>query len=201
MQTHTIKLNDEDALAAAKVEWKEYCKVLKENTIDDKEYMRYYKTLKNSLYYLSKGKMILDLTESMRLAGLNEKGQPRLAIVRADAPKCYFDWNYGTARFAAKSWGNSKSELFSFDRAVFGVTNRPNTDDVSAPTPKIPARFLPKNGLWNYFILWEVDEWTLESPKDPMLLKPLTGSDNLFVVLAHWELTELERSVLRGMVR
>ena len=111
MQTQTFQLNDEEALAAAKVEWKEYCKgVLQQNVIDDKEYMKYYKTLKNSLYYLSKGKMILDLQASFKLAGLNEEGEPRVAIVRADKPKCFFKWNYGTAQLRAKEWSPSKSE-------------------------------------------------------------------------------------------
>jgi len=202
MQTHTIQYTDEEALALAKIEWKEYCKLLRENTIDDKEYLKYYKTLKNSLYYLSKGKMILDLAESFKLAGLNEKGEPRLAIVRADASTCFFKWWWGEAHFRARMWNPTKTEKFSFPGSIFGVSNDPNWAKwISAPVPKIPAKFHPGAKLSNYFILWEVDEWLPEPPRDPMLLKPLTGSSNLFVVLAHWDLTELERSVLREMVR
>lgn len=42
-------------------------------------------------------------------------------------------------------------------------------------------------------ILWEAT-WSRIAPKDPALLKDIGGG--LYVVLAIWDLTELERSVL-----
>ena len=53
--------------------------------------------------------------------------------------------------------------------------------------------------LENYHVLWEVEEWyerrVIEPPIDPFLLKHIGGT--LYAVLAEWDLTELERSVLR----
>jgi hypothetical protein len=61
--------------------------------------------------------------------------------------------------------------------------------------PKIPASLRPKGDLNKYYILWEVEKWQAV-PKDPYLLKRLTK--NMFVILAGWDLTELERSVIAG---
>jgi hypothetical protein len=68
----------------------------------------------------------------------------------------------------------------------------------STLTPIIPPALRPKHNLANYKTLWEVEAWKLEPPRDPMLLKPLGGM--LYAVLATWDLTELERAVLRGRV-
>jgi hypothetical protein len=61
-----------------------------------------------------------------------------------------------------------------------------------ALVPLIPPWARPKAKLSNYHILWEAD-WT-DVPVDPALLKHLGGP--LYVVLAVWDLTEVERSVL-----
>jgi hypothetical protein len=58
--------------------------------------------------------------------------------------------------------------------------------------PIIPAPIRPTRRLDQYHILWEAD-WQA-APTDPILLQKLTG--NLFVILAAWDLTELERAVL-----
>jgi len=51
--------------------------------------------------------------------------------------------------------------------------------------------------LSNYYILWESKEWEdLPETKDPFLLKRL--SENLFVILGSWDLTDLEQSIIRG---
>jgi hypothetical protein len=67
----------------------------------------------------------------------------------------------------------------------------------TANVPIIPAKHLPKNKLDKYFILWEVKKWgrIAEPKRDPLLLKRLTK--NLFVVIASWNLTELESKILR----
>lgn len=45
------------------------------------------------------------------------------------------------------------------------------------------------------FILWEVDRWIPEPPRDPFLLKHIGAG--LYAILAAWELTEIERAVMR----
>jgi hypothetical protein len=67
--------------------------------------------------------------------------------------------------------------------------------------PIIPAKImnpLRSHKLENYHILWEVDAWKPIPPRDPMLLKRITP--NMFCVLATWNLTELERAVIRGRI-
>ena len=49
--------------------------------------------------------------------------------------------------------------------------------------------------LDRYFILWEAD-WQRRAPVDPALLRPVGG--DLYVVVATWDLTDLERAVLNG---
>jgi len=44
----------------------------------------------------------------------------------------------------------------------------------------------------------EVEKWKPLPPKDPILLKRLTP--NLFGVLATWDLTNLERAIIRGRI-
>ena len=61
-----------------------------------------------------------------------------------------------------------------------------------AIVPIVPPQFRPAGSLKRYFILWEAD-WE-EVPRDPMLLRYLGG--DLFAVLAVWDLTEIERTVL-----
>ena len=65
--------------------------------------------------------------------------------------------------------------------------------------PLIPPRFRPSNNdLHRYHILWDVQgAWEAEPPKDPFLLSRIHG--DLFAVLAVWDLTELERAVLKGI--
>lgn len=198
----------EQAQEEAKVEWKEYCKAIRENVPDDAEYMKYYKSIKNALYYLSQGKHILDLNESMKAAGLNDKGWPRLAICKAHMSKVFFEWDWNTGgTFSERyrpvgEWWDMTRNRFVLPFSAWGIKKSPHNDSaVSTVVPKVPAQFLPKYPLDNYFILWEVEEWTLEPPKDPMLLKQIRGNKNLFAVLAVWDLTKLERAVLRGAVR
>ena len=200
----------EQAAEEAKVEWKEYCKAIRENIPNDAEYMRYYKSIKNALYHLSQGKHIIDINASMKAAGVNDKGWPKLAICKASMKKVFFIWErdwstderygqyYERYRRKGEDW-DSERNTYKVSESAWGDIQRADRDRrVSTVVPKVPAQFMPKNGLANYHILWEVDEWTPEPPKDPMLLKQIRGSKNLFAVLAVWELTKLERAVLRG---
>ena len=69
-------------------------------------------------------------------------------------------------------------------------------DDGLAIVPIVPLHLRPKFNLSNYSILWEAD-WTAV-PHDPLLLRQLKG--DLWIVLAAWDLTEVERAVLSQRV-
>lgn len=58
------------------------------------------------------------------------------------------------------------------------------------------VKLLPPYMGSDYYILWEVDEWKKVPPVDPYLLRRITS--NFFVVLAGWNLTELERAAMAG---
>ena len=68
---------------------------------------------------------------------------------------------------------------------------------IKTKVPIIPVEILPDGDLKNYYILWEASEWEeLPETKDPILLKRI--SENLFVILGVWDLTELEQSIISG---
>jgi hypothetical protein len=60
--------------------------------------------------------------------------------------------------------------------------------------PPIPPRFRPE-ALDDYFTLFEA-EWQPMPPVDPILLKRI--GQTMFVIVAQWNLTAVERAVLEG---
>lgn len=158
-----------------------------------------YEALKNGYRELLKGRQVIDIVSTMKNAGVDQLNRPRLAIVRADAKLCWFRWRRVRGQ---KDWT---------DRPIFSMTNEfqsPKTQSVVFPrntfaaqpkstlravVPTIPPSLLPGGKLSRYHILWEA-EWE-SIPVDPMLLRHLGKS--LYVVLAAWDLTPLERAVLR----
>jgi hypothetical protein len=56
----------------------------------------------------------------------------------------------------------------------------------------------PRRGLENYNVLWEA-VWQPAPPVDPMLLRRI-GEADLWVVVAAWELTEVERAALAARI-
>ena len=160
----------------------------------DAALMRGYKTL-------AKGKRVIDLAHVMKEAGLDEQGRPHLAICRADAEKCRIEgWENGGLRFWMNETGHDR-ESRRFVQLPLGTFSWPQGFTIwklrnwSAIVPTIPPRYRPVSTLSNFHVLWEAT-WQAEPPKDPMLLRRLDGM--LFAVLAVWDLTELERAVLRG---
>jgi hypothetical protein len=178
-----------------------------------------------SLYaHMKHGGKVIDLWEGMKLAGLNKDGDPKLAICRADSPRVQFYRKFRQAWINnnyvdAESDGgifksmhrqtNGHHTYFEDDvkipKGFFPVwskdaqTNKFIHRDVETITPIIPAKILNplrSHKIENYHILWEVDEWKPIPPRDPILLKRITP--NMFLVLATWDLTELERAVIRG---
>lgn len=77
-------------------------------------------------------------------------------------------------------------------------------DPVKAAVPIVPPEHRPgDSALSQYCILWEVEKWEAlpqppRPPGDPMLLKPLAQT-GLYAVMAHWDLTEIEKMVLGAM--
>lgn len=154
---------------------------------------------------LAKGRQVLDVGAAMRRAGLRADGYPNLAICRAHLAQCYCHMGYeGDVTFSgtASTWRGDRSpkaERVEFPRGTFDTTPKRKGDTVSTLVPIIPPALRPKRKLEGFHTLWEVESWTLDPPRDPLLLRHLGG--DLYAVLAVWDLTALERAVLAGRAR
>ncbi|HEY0545292.1 MAG TPA: hypothetical protein VGC91_07960 [Pyrinomonadaceae bacterium] len=74
----------------------------------------------------------------------------------------------------------------------------------ASPVPLIPFHLRPKDDLSKYFILWDVAEWREvyyppRAPHDPLLLERIAHP--IYVVVAQWDLTELEQRILESFRR
>jgi len=200
----------------AEEEFQALKQAFKQNQSLKKEEMR--KDLLKVYGHLHHGKKIIDIYESFKKVGLNKDGDPKLAICRADAKRCFcYKFKDGSALFAnqrgitapRKIFGDIKLPPATFQyvplKPEIPLGNWQNDikgdKNILALVPIIPAKILVNEVsvlLKNYHILWEVEEWKPLPPKDPILLKRLTP--NLFGVLATWDLTNLERAIIRGRI-
>ena len=162
-----------------------------------------------SLYAaISRGARVLNLPGAFRQTGLNELGQPRLAIARADMETLSFAPNAGPGRWSPdrvdggglffKSPYNERATKtqVALPRGTFAQESL-TKKYLRSPVPHVPPDVRSKRaGLHNFHILFEVQKWE-EYPVDPFLLRRVAG--HLYVVEAEWELTELEASLLDSM--
>jgi hypothetical protein len=151
----------------------------------------------------SKGLAVLDLHQVMATAGLFENGLPKLAICKADMESCGVRMETsGAAIFHDPSrgpWLRSRRKVSlppgTFPTFTWNDRQRTMRDRATAMVPTVPPALRPKAQLGGFFILWEA-VWEPAPPVDPLLLKHLGGV--LYAVLAAWDLTPIERAVLRG---
>ena len=166
--------------------------VRQHNRIEDAELMRGFRAL-------SKGSKLIDVHDAMKFAGLNEKKQPKLAICRADATHCWWrGWSNGRSVFSMNDmsdwrWRATIRRSILIPKGTFEDSSFDSQKVHRAIVPSIPPRLRPKIAYFNLHILWEAEWETV--PTDPMLLRHLGGA--LYVVLACWDLTDLEKAVLK----
>lgn len=177
----------------AKEEFEAYRAAVKErHNAEDEAIMRGYKEL-------AAGRQVLNLHDVMRSVGVDEKNQPKLAICRSDAKWCFYDRYNEQPTFCVNDWWYrtmARTKYVQLPRQMFpALIGKTWGQKLQAMVPPIPPGLRPKFNLANYHTLWEA-EWQRVPPVDPMLLKHLGGA--LYAVLAAWDLTELERSVLAG---
>lgn len=191
----------------AKVEWKKYCKLLKKRKDE------HLKILRASMYFAKQGKSLINVYEAIKKAGLNSKKEPRLAIARADIKEVHFNkQDTGSGSFCMEDGWNrrgwntdvnlpQKAFKINWERLLKndGTPSWEIKDKkIVTKVPIIPVDLMPEGKLKNYYILWEVKEWQqLPQPKDPFLLKRI--SENMFVILGTWDITELERAIINGL--
>jgi hypothetical protein len=174
--------------------WKEYSKASKayKDPI--------YKDLQKVYNQVKNGQKVIDISKVIAKGGtLN--GKPRLAISPIHAKKvfCRF-WQNGDVTYQPDNkWGRRVNK---FDVAIkeclpawAGIDSWAQLN-LEAPVPPVPPRFIPKIITDDYYILWEVDVWKMVPPTDPYLLRRITKT--MFVVLAGWDLTDIEKSAMAG---
>ena len=159
---------------------------------------------------LRKGKIVIKAIESIKQAGLNRDFLPRLALAPATAKACHLRRNVSGAIIMSPSpdfWRTTRKQLvmrentFRFPANSFpmGFNERHRShSEHKAAMPMIPSHLRPKRGLQNYHVLWEA-QWEPLPPLDPYLLRRI-GQADLWLVVAHWDLTAVERAALSTRV-
>jgi len=185
MKPPTIKMPLEQAKALLK-EYRDHCRD-DQGSPQDKDLIDGYRAL-------SKGRALLNIDEVAASLDLTELGLPNFAICRADAEVCYLRVSGGECLMSLDPGGwwdgrkHRRQITFRDKRLESRVTV------FEAAVPSVPPRFRPSN-LARYHLLWDAD-WQ-QAPDDPILLRRI-GRSRLFAVMATWDLTPLEQSILRG---
>lgn len=155
-----------------------------------------------SIYkHIAAGRTVIRALESIRAAGCNEQGLPRLAICPAHLAECWYQqWAAGSEMGNVTFGKRNSNRRDKKDVVRMPWPNVPRTRQWAycATVPLIPVHLRPKHALHNYHILWEA-EWTKRYPVDPYLLKRFGG--DAWLVLAAWDLTEVERAVMSSRLQ
>lgn len=191
MTVTTITMDQEKA----RQEYLKYRSSIRERmTNEDIATMRGYKAL-------AKGYALLDLVQAFQQVGLDHQARPRFAIARAHWKRVYLVGHQdGSAEFHSKrdTYNSKVDERMYIPQGTFpeaiGKHNASSPDNF-ALVPLVPVFLHPTFPLKNYHVAWE-PEWQERPPSDPMLCKHLSGM--LFTVIATWDLTGLEKAILRG---
>jgi len=147
---------------------------------------------------LALGHQVIDLQRVIREGGEDDQGRPRLAIARADETTIHMSrWRDGSLVFMSVAQRTDHADPrtlrnIRLPAGTLPVLQSPSSVSADAIVPTIPPRYRPAQPD-RYHILWEA-EWQRVPPRDPALLRAL--GDGLYVVLATWDLTDLERAVL-----
>lgn len=163
---------------------------------------------------ISKGQVVIQALDSIKRAGLNEKGLPKLAIAGATASECVLRrerngaaemtwhpqaWRFRSGRYVQRFPAGSFAFPFdSFPALRLGGQGREWATTHAAQVPLIPVHLRPRQALDQYHILFEA-EWEPIPPRDPYLLRRI-GKADLWLVVAAWDLTDVERAALATRV-
>jgi hypothetical protein len=197
MKVTTIAVSRDDA--AAKIQ--QYRAIPDHlRTDDDRALLRMYRLI------LKGEARVLNLHAAFHETGLNDHGQPKLAIARADWRTAVFHPNINRPHRSGFGGGMFTETRRLDPRLRANLVNLPpgtfndqqlTRKTLRSPVPHIPPQHRPRSSyLRNFYILFEVECWE-EYPVDPFLLKHIHGA--LYSVMAEWELTPLEASLLTAL--
>lgn len=193
----------------------------------DSEYAR----IREAYEAAADGKPLLVLSQVMEQAPRDSKARPHLAICRADqrqvevrvglnsdtfsiagqvhwrtrdrettvrraTPQEFTKYRTERRRTVVEQYG----EQYARDNAWYWQTDPSGFALVPITPPDVKAG----HDLSRRFVLWEVDAWADEAiravpDRDPYLLERI--ADDLFAVVAEWDLTPLEQAIMRDRAR
>lgn len=210
MEVATVQMSQEEARKKLQA-----CRSQLHKRADDE-----YKALEKGYAALAVGTPLIDVEIALRDCPVDEIGRPRLAIARADRKQVRVDWPiksqwcsfHAATDYRFDERWPTLTVSYNLGREHGHKAIRPYLSDGKAwPTdiegyalvPMVPPDHRPNGALRRYHILWEVEKWSemrhrTEPDRDPYLLELLGGS--LYRVVAEWDLTDLERAVMRGRV-
>jgi len=181
---------------AAKAKYLEYREGLKKRNDPA------YKDLKQLYRQLYLGKKIIDIFDVIQKGGVHENFHPKLAVTKADAKtvECRYEQN-GNIVFRNNGQWSKKTQWIDLKNCLpeYKMNNAWDSLNLKAPVPIIPPSVLPAKLTDDYYILWEVDKWQMVPPVDPWLLKRI--NERMFVAVAGWNLTALERSAMASKIK
>lgn len=163
--------------------------------------------IRRAYQLLAQGRLIIRALDSVAKAGIGDDGWPKLAISRADMPMCRCTIRHdGSAAMSCepkRTWSRrqnaSSTKWFDFPVGTFSASMKRNSFQTGeALVPPVPLHVRPKRGLANYHILWEA-EWQRVPPRDPFLLRRI-GVGDMWLVVAMWDMTEIERAALAARI-
>lgn len=158
-----------------------------------------YKDLQKIYNQVKNGRKVIDIGKVIAKGGVHPNQHPKLAIAQVTSKKvsCKYSQN-GDVKFLNSTWESKADVILPVCLPVytFQDNDRWRRLELEAPVPIIPPKIRPSVVSDDYYILWEVDVWKMVPPTDPYLLRRITK--NMFVVLAGWDLTEIEKSAMAG---
>jgi hypothetical protein len=183
MKVERLKMDPEKAREL----WRKYQAHVAGQTKADQEIAAVYKRL-------AQRRTVIRALESIRAAGVDERGYPRLAIARADETRISVRVGQNTTEweFTPGYPIRAASRVVT----VSGVPAAKESRRITSAVPLVPVHVRPKRGLQNYHVLFEAD-W-IAYPIDPYLLRRF-GSD-AWLVVAAWDLSPVERAVMANRV-
>lgn len=195
-------------VAQAREKVAEYLRAVRErHSAEDQAILRGYRAL-------AKGHQVIDLPQVIRLGGAFEQtGLPRIAVATASHEFVHVRRaSDGEVSFLPDTWvaHNRRRDCFRCPAGTLAKRGmswtwsdgpHPWHGRWRAMVPHVPPALRPRHSLDGYAVLFEVEEWAPDphAPSDPALLKHIGG--DLYAVLATWDLTPLEQSVLNGRLR
>lgn len=199
MELATLEVTPEEAEARLA----EYeAQLTTERTEEDRAILAAYRAAKRGL-------PIIRLSKAFEIAGrfpdrngVEGKGLPRLAVIRADAQTCHVqadsgDWVFGPEvdRYRRIRNNGATTNRHGTIRVKGACPGFSSWGGGSTPVPIIPPRHRPgAHRLHLFHVLFEVDSWTPEPSRDPALIRHIRG--DLWSVVAVWDLTDIEHAVL-----